>query len=81
MWSAMASFTHFFAPNFSTNITINAAQSDYDRFYDYGIAWQGSFNISYSPAPTLWITPEVNWIGQDGWSDWWFRLRIQKVFY
>jgi hypothetical protein len=81
MWSAMASFTHFFAPNFSTNITINAAHSDYDSDYGYGTAWQGSFNVSYSPAPTLWITPEVSWFGQDGYSDWWFRLRIQKVFY
>jgi hypothetical protein len=81
MWSAMASFTHFFAPNFSTNITVNVkGESDDDT------DWQGSFNISYSPAPTLWITPEVNWYA-DGASDgggdvdWWFRLRVQKVFY
>jgi hypothetical protein len=78
MWSAMASFTHFFAPNFSTNITVNYA--DADSWYD-GM-WQGSFNVSYSPAPTLWITPEVNWINYgQGDNDWWFRLRIQKVFY
>jgi hypothetical protein len=76
MWSAMASFTHFFAPNFSTNITVNYADEDDD---DSG--WQGSFNVSYSPAPTLWITPEVNWYSQGSNEDWWFRLRIQKVFY
>jgi hypothetical protein len=78
MWSAMASFTHFFAPNFSTNITVNYADAEY---WSRG-AWQGSFNISYSPAPTLWITPEVNWANWGyGDTDWWFRLRIQKVFY
>jgi hypothetical protein len=76
MWSAMASFTHFFAPNFSTNITVNYKDEDED---DSG--WQGSFNVSYSPAPTLWITPEVNWWSEGSADNWWFRLRIQKVFY
>jgi hypothetical protein len=78
MWSAMASFTHFFAPNFSTNITVNYGDAD---SWSRG-AWQGSFNLSYSPAPTLWITPEVSWANWGyGDTDWWFRLRIQKVFY
>ena len=76
MWSAMASFTHFFAPNFSTNITVNYKDEDED---DSG--WQGSFNVSYSPAPTLWITPEVNWWSEGSEDNWWFRLRVQKVFY
>ncbi len=62
-WSAMASFTHFFAPNFSTNITANYADTE------YGSAWQGSFNVSYSPAPTLWITPEVNWYSAEGYDN------------
>ncbi len=78
MWSAMASLTHFFQPNFSTNITVNYADAD---SWSSGM-WQGSFNVSYSPAPTLWITPEVSWINYGyGYNDWWFRLRIQKVFY
>ncbi len=81
MWSAMASFTHFFAPNFSTNITVNYANVQSWQYWDYGGAWQGSFNVSYAPAPTLWITPEVSWYNQNGYNDWWFRLRIQKVFY
>jgi hypothetical protein len=81
MWSAMASYTHYFAPNFSTNITLNYAMTETYDIVGIGGPWQGSFNVSYSPAPTLWITPEVNWQSKNGDTYWWFRLRIQKVFY
>jgi hypothetical protein len=86
-WSVMASFKHYFAPNFYASITGNyaAAASVWDGPGAIS-SWQAEFDLSYSPAPTLWITPGVRWVSyseNDGtsFSSWMATIRIQKVLF
>jgi hypothetical protein len=84
-WSAMASFKHYFAPNFYASATVNYATAT--SFWPGHISsWQAEFDLSYSPAPTLWITPGVRWISysdsnSSSWSSWMATIRIQKVLF
>jgi hypothetical protein len=87
-WSAMASFKHYFAPNLYASLTGNyaAARDWHDGGWLH--SWQAEFDISYSPAPTLWITPGVRWISytdpddpSSSFSDWMATIRIQKVLF
>jgi hypothetical protein len=86
-WSAMASFKHYFSPNFYASITGNYAQAT--SWWDGPggtSSWQAEFDLSYSPAPTLWITPGVRWtsvseVDGTNFSSWMATIRIQKTLF
>jgi len=84
----MASFKHYFSPNFYASITGNYASAKDWWSSGQVTSWQAAFDISYSPAPTLWITPEVRWISYtdpnssyDSFSSWMATIRIQKTLF
>jgi hypothetical protein len=87
-WSLMGSFKHYFAPNFYASITGNYANA---RDWWTGgrlSSWQAEFDVSYSPAPTLWITPAIRWVSytdpntpSDSFSSWMATIRVQKVLF
>ena len=89
-WSVMASFKHYFAPNFYASITGNYANVAqwWGPSTNRISSWQAEFDLSYSPAPTLWITPGVRWVSyhdsyvpSDSFSSWMATIRIQKVLF
>jgi hypothetical protein len=89
-WSVLASFKHYFAPNFYASITGNYANVAqwWGPSSNRISSWQAEFDLSYSPAPTLWITPGVRWVSytdsyvpSDSFSAWMATIRIQKVLF
>ena len=89
-WSVMASFKHYFAPNFYASITGNYANAAqwWGPSGNRISSWQAEFDLSYSPAPTLWITPGVRWISytdsyvpSDSFTSWMATIRIQKTLF
>jgi hypothetical protein len=99
-WSVLGSFKHYFQPNFYASITGNYAhnstgtcEADSSGFSGDCIwnisSWQAEFDLSYSPAPTLWITPAVRWISSSAtwnggpwtWNDWMATIRIEKTLF